>query len=91
MQSLKPHDMLEALFSAQIIVGHMLGMSKLAKGSHKELSLGLKLLRFSNEALVQLHKKRAGGMQNITVNYNYVGTDPTSPMIIPHKEINDAD
>lgn len=89
MQSLKPQDALEALFVAQIVVSHMLGMRKLAKdGSYEEQRIGLKMLRFSNDALGQLQKKRCGGMQNITVNYNHLGTAPAPlPVIIPHQEV----
>jgi len=75
MQSLKPKDMFEALFAAQIVVSHMLGMSKLSKKSSHDQDMGLKLLRFSNEALCKLQKKRSGGMQNITVSYNHDGID----------------
>lgn len=93
MQSLKPQDALEALFAAQIVVAHMLGIRKLAKdGCYEEQRIGLKMLRFSNDALVQLQKKRCGGMQNITVNYNHIGTAPAPvPTIIPHEEIKYAD
>jgi hypothetical protein len=73
MEAIKPRDMLEALFAAQIVVSHMLGMRKLAQGGTEESRIGLKMLRFSNEALSHLQKKRSGGMQNITVNYNYNG------------------
>lgn len=92
MQSLKPQDMLEALYAAQIIVSHVLGMRKLAKSCYEEQRIGLNMLRFSNEALGHLQKKRSGGMQNITVNYNYAGKVPAPiPTIIPHEEIKDAD
>lgn len=92
MQSLKPQDAIEALFAAQIVVSHMLGMRKLAKdGSYEEQRIGLKMLRFSNDALGQLQKKRCGGMQNITVNYNHLGTTPASlPVIVPHEEVDHA-
>ena len=62
---------LEAIIAAQITVTHMLGMRKLATGHLVDQHLGLKMLRFSTEAMQQLQKKRCGGMQNITVNYNY--------------------
>lgn len=92
MEGIKPRDMLEAVFASQIIVSHMLGMRKLAKGGPEESRMGLKLLRFSNDALCQLQKKRNGGMQNITVNYNCSGTAQTlTPTIIPHGEIKYAD
>ena len=41
------------------------------------------MLRFSTDAMQQLQRKRSGGMQNITVNYNYSGKQPaisTIPM-----------
>lgn len=76
MQGLKPKDMLEVLLSAQIIVSHMLGMRKLAKGGCEEQRIGLKMLRFSNEVLCHLHKKRSGDIQNITANYNHGKVKP---------------
>lgn len=92
MQSLKPQDTLEALFAAQIVVSHMLGMRKLAKDGEEEQRLGLKMIRFSNDALCRLQKKRSGCMQHITVNYNYAGTSPAPmPTIIPLEETNNAD
>jgi hypothetical protein len=39
------------------------------------------LIQFSNKALSQLQKKRNGGVQNITVNYNYAGTAPRQKRI----------
>jgi hypothetical protein len=86
MGGIKPQDVLEALIAAQIVVSHMLGMRKLAKGGLEDSRIGLKLLQFSNEALYRLQKKRSGGMQNITVNYNYVGL-PQKPTIISHGEV----
>jgi len=73
MKCIRPMDSLETLFAAQIIVGHMLGMKKLAEGCPDVQRLGLNLLRFSNEAMQQLEKKRSGATQNIVVNYNHNG------------------
>lgn len=73
MKGLNPQDTLEMLYSAQIVVSHLLGMQKLSGGYCENQKLGLKLLRFSNDAMQQLEKKRNGGTQNITVNYNYQG------------------
>lgn len=73
MKCIRPMDSLETLFAAQIIVGHMLGMKKLADGCPDDQRLGLNLLRFSNEAMQQLEKKRSGATQNIVVNYNHNG------------------
>lgn len=73
MKGLCPKDTLETLYAAQIVVGHMLGMRKLSESHTDDQRLGLSLLRCSNEAMQQLEKKRGGGMQNITVNYNYAG------------------
>lgn len=73
MRGICPKDTLETLYAAQIIVGHMLGMRKLSESHADDYRLGLNLLRFSNEAMQQLAKKRSGGSQNITVNYNYAG------------------
>lgn len=71
MKCIRPMDSMETLFAAQIIVGHMLGMRKLAEGCPDDQRLGLNLLRFSNEAMQQLEKKRSGATQNIIVNYNH--------------------
>ncbi len=81
MQGIKPVDVLEAILAAQIVVSHMLGMRNMAKGHKHDQKLGLKMLQFSNEAIGRLQKKRSGGMQNVTVNYNYNGTpQATIPM-----------
>ena len=74
MQGIQPKDTLEALLAAQIVASHLLGLRKLAKGCSEDQRIGLNLLRFSSEAINQLHKKRSGNMQNITVNYNYHGS-----------------
>jgi hypothetical protein len=81
MQGIKPADTLEAIIAAQIVVSHMLGMHKLASGLVDDQRLGLKMLHFSGEAMGRLQKKRSGGMQNVTVNYNYNGTRPAIPTI----------
>jgi hypothetical protein len=73
MKAINPQDAIETLYAAQIIVSHMLGMRKLAETYADDQRLGVKLLRFCNEAMQQLEKKRSGGSQNITVNYNYNG------------------
>lgn len=83
MQGIKPSDTLEAIIAAQITVTHMLGMRKLATGHIADQHLGLKMLRFSTDAMQQLHKKRYGGMQNITVNYNYNGKESSPVPFIP--------
>lgn len=73
MKALDPQDVIESIYAAQIVVSHMLGMKKLAKDYPSETSLGLKLMRFSMEAMSHLQKKRCGTTQHITVNYNYNG------------------
>ncbi|OGN64047.1 MAG: hypothetical protein A3E80_03370 [Chlamydiae bacterium RIFCSPHIGHO2_12_FULL_49_9] len=86
MKCINPRDSLETLFAAQIVVSHMLGMRRLAKGCREDQKLGLNLLRFSNEAMQQLVKKRGGGMQNITVNYNYNGQqDALMQTVLPEE------
>lgn len=81
IQGIKPNDVLEAITASQIVVTHLLGMRKLASNFPEDQKLGLKMLKFSNEATVHLQKKRSGGMQNVTVNYNYNGTQPAIPTI----------
>lgn len=92
MKGLKPRDTLETLYAAQIVASHMLGMRKLSASYPDDQKLGLKLLRFNNEAMQQLEKKRNGGTQNITVNYNYHGQgNHLTQTVIPIKEIDHAD
>lgn len=93
MQSIKPVDVLEAIIAAQIVVTHMLGMRKLATEHFADQHLGLKMLRFSADAMQQLQRKRSGAMQNITVNYNYNGKETVSIPAIPLRmdEVTNAD
>ncbi len=87
MRGISPQDTLETLYAAQIVASHMLGMRKLASTFHDDQKLGLKLLRFSTEAMQQLEKKRGGTCQNITVNHNYNGPgNPLSQTVIANKE-----
>lgn len=69
MKGIDPKDTMELLFASQIVVGHLLGMRKLAEGYGDDQRLGLNMLKFSNEAMMNLQKKRSGLVQNITVNY----------------------
>ena len=74
IRGLKPSDTVETLYAAQIVSSHLLGMRRLASTYESDQRLGLKLLRFSNEALGELERKRNGRSQNITVNYHHSGT-----------------
>lgn len=69
MRAINPKDFIEVLHGAQIIVGHLLGMRKLAQSCRDDQNLGLKLLRLSSEALERLERKRSGH-QNINVTYH---------------------
>jgi len=82
MKGLSPKDSLESLYAAQIVASHMLGMRKLSSSYSDDQKLGLKLLKFCNEAMQQLDKKRNGGAQNITVNHNYNGLGNTASQTI---------
>jgi len=62
------------VYAAQIVASHMLGMRKLSSSYSEDQKLGLRLLKFCNEAMQQLDKKRNDGTQNITVNHNYNGS-----------------
>jgi len=73
MKGLAPRDSLEALYAAQIVVSHMLGMRKLSSNYDEDQKLGLRLLKFCNETMQHFDKKRNGGNQNINVTYNYHG------------------
>lgn len=78
MKGINPKDTIEMIYGAQIITSHLLGMKLLSRSYKDDQALGLKLLRFCNDAINQLQKKRLGGTsQNITVNYNYNGQGPT--------------
>ncbi len=91
MKGLKPLDTLETLYAAQIVACHMLGMRKLSSSYPDDQRLGLKLLRFSNEAMQQLERKRNGGTQNITVNYSYHGQgNALMQTVIPNQGANHA-
>lgn len=89
IKGINPKDTLETLYAAQIIAAHMLGMRKLSSTFQDDQKLGLKLLRFSNKAMQNLQKKREGGTQNITVNYNYCnqGIELTKPILINKGDI----
>lgn len=70
MKGLNPCGTLETLYAAQIVASHMLGMRKLVSNYPDDQKLALRLLRFSNEVIQQLQRKRSGGAKNLTVNYN---------------------
>ncbi len=75
MKAIKPTSVLEIICASQIIVGHLLGLRKLSLSFKDDQRLGLKLLRFSNDALERLEKMRGGGgsQQHINVVYQNVG------------------
>jgi len=85
MRGIHPRDSLETLYAAQIVASHMLGMRKLSSSYHEDQKLGMRLLKFCNESMQQLDKKRNGGTQKITVNYNGQGNTLTQT-IIPTNE-----
>ncbi len=89
MHGIKPIDVLEALIGAQVIVSHLLGMRKLANGCDEDQRLGLKMLQFSSESIARLQKKRCGGMQNITINYNHNGNKLPPVPVIPIENYSD--
>lgn len=88
MRGIDPKDTIEMIYGAQIVTSHLLGIKLLANSFPADQALGLKLLRFCNEAMSQLQKKRSGGTtQNITVNYNYNGQGPAlMQTVIPTKD-----
>ncbi|MGK5594258.1 MAG: hypothetical protein ACSNEK_02745 [Parachlamydiaceae bacterium] len=88
MKGICPKDTIEMIYGAQIVTSHLLGIKLLASGFPTDQALGLKLLRFCNEAMSQLQKKRSGGStQNIIVNYNYNGQGPAlMQTVIPTKD-----
>lgn len=89
MKGIDPKDTIEMIYGAQIVTSHLLGIKLLSNNFPADQALGLKLLRFCNEAMSQLQKKRSGGTtQNITVNYNYNGQGPAlMQTVIPTKDV----
>jgi hypothetical protein len=73
MKSINPQDTLETLCAAQIVVGHLLGMIKLAQNHPHDSIIGAKLLRLSSDSMERLLRWRHGGRQNIIVTYNNSG------------------
>jgi hypothetical protein len=75
MRDLAPQDAIETIYAAQIVSSHLLGLRFLSNDSNADRNLGMRLLRFSNEALGQLQKKRAGGVthQHIYITNNNQG------------------
>lgn len=71
MANLAPQDAVEAIMAAQIITGHIMGMRMLSHSSRDDQNLGLRLLRFSNDALHQFIRKKGGGMSQQTINIVY--------------------
>lgn len=70
MKGIEPRDTIEMIYGAQIISCHFMGLRLLRHNFTTDQALGLKLLRFSNEAMAQLQKKRSHGIsQNVEVNY----------------------
>lgn len=73
MKAIRPSNALETICASQVVVGHLLGLRKLSQSFKEDQRIGLKLLRFSNEALGCLEKLRGNGGQQINVVYQNVG------------------
>lgn len=87
MRGIAPTDSLEAIYAAQIVSSHLMGLRLLSNDFQADQVLGLKLLRFSGEAMTHLLKKRSGGSQNITITYNNAGCGPAvMQTIIPGEQ-----
>jgi len=75
MKGIDPRDTIELIYGAQIVSSHLMGLRMLSHPHKQDQTLGLNLLRFSNEALERLQKKRSGGScQNINITYNHLGS-----------------
>lgn len=61
MKALEPRNYLETIYCAQIVVSHISGIRFLSHSHDHDRALGMKFLKFGNEAMVQLQKKRGGG------------------------------
>jgi hypothetical protein len=87
MKDIDPKDTLEMIYGAQIVSSHLMGLRLLSHRLLADQNLGLKLLRFSNEAMAQLLKKRAGGVnQNISITYNNAGPGPALMQTVVNKD-----
>ena len=73
LRDIKPENQIEALLGVQIVVGHLLGLRKLAKGSLADINIGLKLLKSSASSIERLSRLRNGCNQNISVTYHNSG------------------
>jgi len=75
MRGIDPRDTIELIYGAQIITSHLMGLRMLSRDHHDDHIIGLKLLRFSNEAMEKFQKKRSGGVcKNINITYNHLGS-----------------
>ncbi len=75
MKGIDPRDTIEMIYGAQIVSSHLMGLRMLSHPHKQDQTLGLNLLRFSNEAMERLQKKRSGGAcQNINITYNHLGS-----------------
>lgn len=87
MKGINPQDTIEMIYGAQIVTSHMSGLRLLRHSHGPDKILGLKLLRFSNEAMMQLQKKRAGGIsQNINISYSHNGSGPAVMQTVINEE-----
>ena len=62
MLGIKPKNIFEAIFTAQIIASHLLGLRLLLKNYDEDQALGLHFLSHSNKVLAQLEKRRLADM-----------------------------
>lgn len=75
MKNIAPRDTIEMIYGAQIVSSHLIGLLLLRHNFEEDQILGLKFLSFSNEAMMQLQEKRAGGInQNISIVYNHAAS-----------------
>lgn len=64
MKAISPKDTLEIIYAAQIVLGYLLGMHKFSLSYPDDQILGLKLLKFSNDAMDELAKRRSKGVMS---------------------------
>lgn len=69
IRDMKPQDDLELLYAAQVTMCHLLGMRRLSESYKDDKKLGLKLLKFGNEAMQRLTMK-TGGAENVAISYS---------------------
>jgi hypothetical protein len=60
IRSIDPQDDVEKVYTAQIVLGQILGMHKLSQPYKTDQRIGIQLLKLSNESMQRICEKRHG-------------------------------